>query len=254
MSTRRHLPTAGLIASTAVVALGAGGLRRRHRSRVDRRRRLGRARRPRSSSSRPSTPRTTPRRSGTSSPRPTRPRPATPSTSRSSAGTTSTSRARTMIQNNNPPDILNLNAYASYAKDDLLYSSDEVLSDCGEVRPARRLREVAAPTTARCTACPTCRSARALFYNKTLFKQGRHRRAAEDVGRVRGRRQEDHRPRQRRHRLRPAARPGGGPGASSRSGCSTTAATGRPTASGRINSPAERRDADLPQEPAPTRR
>ena len=34
-----------------------------------------------------------------------------------------------MIQNNNPPDILNLNAYASYAKDDLLYSSDEVLSD-----------------------------------------------------------------------------------------------------------------------------
>ena len=33
----------------------------------------------------------------------------------------------TMVQNNQPPDILNLNVYASYAKDGLLYSSDEVL-------------------------------------------------------------------------------------------------------------------------------
>ena len=45
-----------------------------------------------------------------------------------------------------------------------------------------------------------------------MFKQGRHRRAAEDVGRVRGRRQEDHRARRRQHRLRDAARPGGGAG------------------------------------------
>jgi len=34
----------------------------------------------------------------------------------------------TMVQNNNAPDILNLNVYASYAKDDLLYSADDVLS------------------------------------------------------------------------------------------------------------------------------
>ena len=34
----------------------------------------------------------------------------------------------TMIQNNNAPDILNLNVYASYAKDGLLYSADDVLS------------------------------------------------------------------------------------------------------------------------------
>ena len=33
-----------------------------------------------------------------------------------------------MIQNNQPPDVLNLNAFASYAKDGLLYSGDEVLS------------------------------------------------------------------------------------------------------------------------------
>ena len=34
----------------------------------------------------------------------------------------------TMIQNNQPPDVLNLNAFSSYAKDQLLYSADEVLS------------------------------------------------------------------------------------------------------------------------------
>src|SRR5262245_5036241 len=33
-----------------------------------------------------------------------------------------------MIQNNQPPDILNLNSFSSYAKDGLLYSADEVLS------------------------------------------------------------------------------------------------------------------------------
>src|SRR5690242_8187021 len=36
-------------------------------------------------------------------------------------------QSSTMIQNNQAPDILNLNAYASYAKDGLLYSSDDVL-------------------------------------------------------------------------------------------------------------------------------
>src|SRR5216683_4657142 len=34
----------------------------------------------------------------------------------------------TMIQNSQPPDILNLNAFSSYAKDGLLYAADEVLS------------------------------------------------------------------------------------------------------------------------------
>ena len=34
----------------------------------------------------------------------------------------------TMIQNNQPPDVLNLNSFSSYAKDGLLYSADEVLS------------------------------------------------------------------------------------------------------------------------------
>src|SRR5690242_1569730 len=34
----------------------------------------------------------------------------------------------TMIQNNQPPDVLNLNSFSSYAKDGLLYSADEALS------------------------------------------------------------------------------------------------------------------------------
>src|SRR5437879_13504299 len=34
----------------------------------------------------------------------------------------------TMIQNNQPPDVLNLNSFSSYAKDQLLHSADEVLS------------------------------------------------------------------------------------------------------------------------------
>src|SRR3990167_5007181 len=33
-----------------------------------------------------------------------------------------------MIQNNQPPDVLNLNSFSSYAKDGLLYAADEVLS------------------------------------------------------------------------------------------------------------------------------
>jgi len=34
----------------------------------------------------------------------------------------------TMIQNNQPPDVLNLNAFSSYAKDGLLQPADEALS------------------------------------------------------------------------------------------------------------------------------
>src|SRR5215471_9666101 len=34
----------------------------------------------------------------------------------------------TMLQSNQPPDVLNLNSFSSYAKDGLLYSADEVLS------------------------------------------------------------------------------------------------------------------------------
>ena len=74
----------------------------------------------------------------------------------------------TMIQNNQPPDVLNLNSFSSYAKDGLLYSGDEVLSP--------KTREDFIDAFARggeykgkLYGFPILASARAFFYNKTLF-------------------------------------------------------------------------------------
>jgi len=74
----------------------------------------------------------------------------------------------TMIQNNQPPDVLNLNSFSSYAKDGLLYAADEVLS------PKTRddfLEAFARGGTYRGTlyGVPILSSARAFFYNKALF-------------------------------------------------------------------------------------
>lgn len=79
-------------------------------------------------------------------------------------------QSSTMIQNNQAPDILNLNAYASYAKDGLLYSSDEVL-------PASVKSDILDTFVKYGTyqgkfyGFPDLSSARALFYNKAIFKQ-----------------------------------------------------------------------------------
>ncbi|HSU74065.1 MAG TPA: extracellular solute-binding protein, partial [Terrabacter sp.] len=79
-------------------------------------------------------------------------------------------QSSTMIQNNQAPDILNLNAYASYAKDGLLYNSDEVL-------PAAAKSDILdtfvkyGTYQGKMYGFPDLSSARALFYNKTLFKQ-----------------------------------------------------------------------------------
>ena len=73
----------------------------------------------------------------------------------------------TMIQNNQPPDVLNLNSFSSYAKDGLLYPADEVLSP--------RTREDFLDAFARggkyqgkLYGFPILASARAFFYNKDL--------------------------------------------------------------------------------------
>ncbi len=74
----------------------------------------------------------------------------------------------TMIQNNNAPDILNLNAYASYAKDGLLYSADEVL-------PASAKSDLldafvkSGTYNGKLYGFPDLSSARAFFYNKAIF-------------------------------------------------------------------------------------
>lgn len=79
-------------------------------------------------------------------------------------------QSSTMIQNNNPPDILNLNAYASYAEDGLLYNSDEVLSDA--VKSDLLDAFVKSGTyNGKMYGMPDLSSARAMFYNKTLFKE-----------------------------------------------------------------------------------
>jgi len=77
-------------------------------------------------------------------------------------------QSSTMIQNNNAPDILNLNVYASYAKDKLLYASDEVLS--AEVKSDLLDAFVKSGTyQGKMYGMPDLSSARAMFYNKDLF-------------------------------------------------------------------------------------
>jgi len=74
----------------------------------------------------------------------------------------------TMIQNNQPPDVLNLNSFSSYAKDGLLYPADDVLSP--------KTKEDFLDAFARggeyqgkLYGFPILASARAFFYNKDLF-------------------------------------------------------------------------------------
>lgn len=74
----------------------------------------------------------------------------------------------TMIQNNQPPDVLNLNSFSSYAKDGLLYSADEALS--------ARTRDDFLEAFARggtfrdkLYGFPILASARAFFYNRDLL-------------------------------------------------------------------------------------
>jgi len=74
----------------------------------------------------------------------------------------------TMVQNNQPPDVLNLNAFASYAKDGLLYSADEVLSPKTKddfLTPFARGGEYKGTLY----GFPILSSARAFFYNTELL-------------------------------------------------------------------------------------
>src|SRR5919198_2546649 len=74
----------------------------------------------------------------------------------------------TMIQNNQPPDVLNLNSFSSYARDGLLHPADDVLSP--------RTRDDFLEAFARggqyqgkLYGLPILSSARAFFYNRDLF-------------------------------------------------------------------------------------
>jgi len=76
----------------------------------------------------------------------------------------------TMIQNNNAPDILNLNAYASYAKDGLLYNGDEVLPEAAKSDILDAFVK-SGTYNGKLYGFPDLSSARAFFYNKAIFKK-----------------------------------------------------------------------------------
>lgn len=76
----------------------------------------------------------------------------------------------TMIQNNNAPDILNLNAYASYAKDGLLYNGDEVLPEAAKSDILDAFVK-SGSYEGKLYGFPDLSSARAFFYNKEIFKK-----------------------------------------------------------------------------------
>ncbi|HET7342605.1 MAG TPA: extracellular solute-binding protein, partial [Methylomirabilota bacterium] len=76
----------------------------------------------------------------------------------------------TMLQNNQPPDVLNLNSFSSYARDGLLYPADDVLS------PSTRDDFLEAFARGgvwqgKLYGFPILASARAFFYNRTLFEK-----------------------------------------------------------------------------------
>ena len=77
-------------------------------------------------------------------------------------------QSSTMIQNNQAPDILNLNVYASYAKDGLLWSSDDVLSATAKSDLLDAFVK-SGTYNGKLYGFPDLSSARAFFYNKDLF-------------------------------------------------------------------------------------
>jgi multiple sugar transport system substrate-binding protein len=74
----------------------------------------------------------------------------------------------TMLQNNQPPDALNLNSFSSYARDGLLYTADEIVS------PKTRQDFLDAfvrggEYRGKLYGLPILSSARAFFYNRKLL-------------------------------------------------------------------------------------
>jgi multiple sugar transport system substrate-binding protein len=79
-------------------------------------------------------------------------------------------QVKTMAQTNSLPDVMNYNTFASYAKDGLLYSSDEVLSS-ETSSDFIDIFNQGGTFNGKVYGFPILSSARALFYNKTLFSQ-----------------------------------------------------------------------------------
>lgn len=75
---------------------------------------------------------------------------------------------RTKVQSNQAPDILNIDAFAGYVEDDLLYSADEVLSP-ETISDFQESFVANASMDGTQYGLPLIASARTMFYNKDLF-------------------------------------------------------------------------------------
>jgi multiple sugar transport system substrate-binding protein len=77
-------------------------------------------------------------------------------------------QVQTMIQNKQYPDITEGDYFSNYAKDGLLYSASDVLSNPGNLLPAFKTQGTYNGTQ---YGMPFTTSSRTLFYNKKLFTQ-----------------------------------------------------------------------------------
>ncbi|MCM3535063.1 carbohydrate ABC transporter substrate-binding protein, CUT1 family [Cellulosimicrobium aquatile] len=77
---------------------------------------------------------------------------------------------RTKVQSDQAPDILNIDAFAGFVEDDLLYSADEVLSPDTIADFQESFVENASMDGTQ-YGLPLIASARTMFYNKDLFTQ-----------------------------------------------------------------------------------
>ena len=77
-------------------------------------------------------------------------------------------QVQTMIQNKQYPDITEGDYFSNYAKDGLLYSASDVLSNPGNLLPAFKAQGTYNGTQ---YGMPFTTSSRTLFYNKKLFTQ-----------------------------------------------------------------------------------
>ena len=77
-------------------------------------------------------------------------------------------QVQTMIQNKQYPDITEGDYFSNYAKDGLLYSASDVLSDSSNLLPVFKAQGTYNGTQ---YGMPFTTSSRTLFYNKKLFQQ-----------------------------------------------------------------------------------
>src|ERR1700758_3464184 len=77
-------------------------------------------------------------------------------------------QVQTMIQNKQYPDITEGDYFSNYAKDGLLYSASDVLSDPGNLLPAFKTQGTYNGVQ---YGLPFTTSSRTLFYNKKMFTQ-----------------------------------------------------------------------------------